>query len=259
MRIILGLIICLSVFAQVRIPGPGGNVLGGGGGSITQVQLQTGNTFPAASITLTFGSSTTSGNTIIIKIVDYYNSSDPSAKLPWSIADTHTGCASPCNTWVTDYGPASNAGAQGTGAIYRASNISGGTSHAITITFTGGTTYTVAEVGEYTCGTNHCAPDGAALDFGVAVSGSSPFGWSIGPSNSAAVSNDLVLGFSHQLAFSNTYTVTAPFGLDNTVTDGGAHEMVTWHQIATSSGTFTAAGTTTGNTSVYGVIAAYKP
>lgn len=53
-----------------------------------------------------------------------------------TIADTHTGCASPCNTWTVVTGSVQTDGVV-TGAMYHADNFSGGTSEVITVTGTG--------------------------------------------------------------------------------------------------------------------------
>lgn len=225
---------------------PAGTLGSGASGPLatpSRVQFKSGFAQAGASVALTFGSSTTSGNTILVAASCYYNNTVPS-----SVTDNKG------NTYTRDvnYNPA-------TGSIvcYRASNITGGSGHIVTVTY-GAATYFLATAIEVSGLTNTSPLDqtSGAVNPTTGQSYTSP-------AVTTTVTNEYLLGINHCQNDSTSLTAASPWANVDTISDGtppgnGFQRQHTQDLVVTSTGTYASSGTFSGSSVQGAVIATYK-
>ena len=203
----------------------------------------------ASTAYITLPSTTTSGDTFVVNIFDYYNNT-------FTVTDSSTGCGSPCNTWTTIITQTSSATAAQQTVLY-APNITGGANHTIKVT-AGSADYFLATVMEYS---------GLAASNLVDATNS----WNYVQDNGTIVTStyqsknitttnatDLIVGGGGTIALAGTSTPISPWTLAADSHGTSYNSQVEKYQIVSATGTFNASGVWNNANPVSGWVAAFK-
>ena len=204
---------------------------------VNRIQHKSGDAYYLTSLTLTFNSPTTTGNTLIVAVSDYYATLDPDN----TISDNKG------NTWkvAVNYTTASRV------KVYYAQNITGGASHRITVS-TPSSAYYVATAVEY-AGIDNA---GDVVSF-VKTNRASSAQYSTG-SGSSAADRDLLFGVHHVYSTSATFTPDSPWTTVETNSNFAAHTHHVQDRVTNGPGSYASTGSLSASLDTQSVLVAFR-
>ena len=201
-----------------------------------RIQSKSGSGAPTSALTLTLDAATTSGNTLVVAVSDYYATADPDT----TISDSKS------NTWKVAANYTNGARVK----VYYAENIVGGSGHQITVRTTGGSAYFVATAMEYAGIVSAGSLDGTATNRSTATAYTSGAVTTQGPA--------LLVGIHHVYAVSATFTPASGWTTVERRTDGVYHQHQVQEQIVVAPGTYSSTGTLPAAADTQSVVIALK-
>ena len=209
----------------------------GNGAAVTRVQHKSGSAFYQISMPLTLNSPTTSGNTLIVAVSDYYATVDPDS----TISDNKG------NSWhvAVNYSDAARV------KVYYAQNITGGSNHQITIA-TSASAYFIATAVEY-----------AGLDNSSGAVNAVRTNRTSAPAYTSDVAvttaaNALLFGVHHVYSPSATFTPDNPWVTIETRNDIYAHSHQVQDRVVSAVGSYASSGTMSAALDTQSVPVAFK-
>ncbi len=205
--------------------------------AIVRVQHKSGSSYFGNSIALTLNSPTTSGNTLIVAVTDYYAAADPDS----TIADNKG------NIWkiATNYSNAARV------KVYYAQNITGGFNHQVTISTPTGAFF-IATAVEY----SGLGNSGGVID-AVQTDRRSSSSYTSG-SLTTTSTNELLFGVHHVYSPSATFTPGNSWLTVETKSDGAAHTHQVQDRVVSAMGSYASTGALSAALDTQSVVVAFK-
>jgi hypothetical protein len=196
--------------------------------AISRVQAKSAQVSPAASVSLTLNSATTSGNLLVLCVSCYYAGAN--AGNAWTASDNKG------NTWTS----AVLTDTTGKMQIFYAQNITGGASHQVTLTVAGpSNTYLIITVLEYSGVATSSALDKA----NAAFTATNTTAYTSPTSATTTQADELLIGCHH--AYQSAATPTPATNWTTVATQAGStfHTHAVQERIVTATGAYASSGT----------------
>ena len=205
---------------------------------MARVQVKSASGRPAGAINLTFDNPTTSGNTVIVAVTNYYTGVN--AGVPWTISDSRN------NVWRHAVTLSSAA----TVSIYYAEDLNGGAGHRITLAASSASYFVVTAM-EYSGLAKVNSFDGSASS---RVVGGSYTSGAVTTSQTDA----LLLGVHHVYSPSTSFTPDTSWSNVQTATDGLFHAHHIQERQVAAPGSYASSGTLSAAQDTQSVVAVFR-
>lgn len=195
--------------------------------AISRVQSKSAQVSPGTSVSVTFDSATTTGNLLVLAVSCYYAGAN--AGGTWTASDNKG------NTWssatVTDTFSKMQ--------VFYVENAAGGSSHQVTLTVAGSSTYLIITALEY----SGVATSSALDKSGSAYTATNTTSYTSPTTATTAQANEVLIGCHH--AYQSSATPTPASGWSTVVTQSGSsfHTHTVQDQIVSTTGAYASSGT----------------
>lgn len=194
---------------------------------ISRVQSKSGQVSPATSVTVTFNSATTSGNLLVLCVTSYYAGAN--AGGTWTVSDNKG------NTWSS----ATSSDTFSRIQIFYAENITGGSSHQVTLSVSGIAAYMIATAVEY----SGVATSSSLDQSGSAYTATNTTSYTSPTTGTTSQADELLIGCHHAYQSSATPTPSGSFSTVATQTGSTLHVHTVQDRIVSATGAYASAGT----------------